>query len=241
MPQYRDDAVVLRTYKLGEADRILVLLTRKRGKVRAVAKGIRRTKSKFGARLEPGCSVHVQLHEGRNLDIVRQAETIEIRDALRTNVEQWGRAAIVLEIVDQVAIEGEANHALFKLTTGALAELERSGNPLVLAAFVARLLALEGVQPMLHACVNCGSMERLMTIQIHSGGVRCESCGGGEPISNSAREALIMIADGRVRQVLDETPDEVANELELLASKLIEQHIERGLRSVSVLYQQLHA
>ena len=147
MPHYRDDAIVLRTYKLGEADRILVLFTRNRGKVRAVAKGVRRTKSKFGARLDPASSVHLQLHEGRNLDVVTQAETIEVRDALRMDMNRWGRTAIVLETIDHVASEGESNPALFKLPSGVLSEIERSGNPLVLPAFAARLLALEGVQP----------------------------------------------------------------------------------------------
>ena len=72
MALYRQEAVVLRTYKLGEADRIVVLYTRSRGKVRAVAKGVRRTRSKFGARLEPGSVVHLQLYEGRNLDIAKR-------------------------------------------------------------------------------------------------------------------------------------------------------------------------
>ena len=70
MPLYRDEAIVLRTHKLGEADRIITLLTRRTGRVRAVAKGVRRTKSKFGARLEPGTHVDLQLYEGRSLGSV---------------------------------------------------------------------------------------------------------------------------------------------------------------------------
>lgn len=239
MPHYRDDAIVLRTYKLGEADRILVLFTRNRGKVRAVAKGVRRTKSKFGARLDPASSVHLQLHEGRNLDVVTQAETIEVRDALRTDMNRWGRTAIVLETIDHVASEGESNPALFKLASGALSEIERSGNPLVLPAFAARLLALEGVQPMLDQCVSCGSEDRLVAISLHAGGVLCTDCRRGDPISDGARAALKLVALGRVKEVLEGTDAAVGDELELLAGKLIEQHIERRLNSVSVLYQQL--
>ena len=74
---YRDEAIVLRTYKLGEADRIIVLLTRHHGQVRAVAKGVRRTSSRFGARLEPFSMIDVQLHAGRSLDVVTQAEIID--------------------------------------------------------------------------------------------------------------------------------------------------------------------
>ena len=77
MPVYRDSAVVLRVTKLGEADRIVTLLTRREGRVRAVAKGVRRTKSKFGGRLEPFSHVDLQLYAGRNLDIVTQAETLD--------------------------------------------------------------------------------------------------------------------------------------------------------------------
>ena len=77
VPLYRDEAIVLRTHKLGEADRIITLLTRQHGRVRAVAKGVRRTTSRFGSRLEPFTHVDLQLAEGRNLDVITQAETID--------------------------------------------------------------------------------------------------------------------------------------------------------------------
>lgn len=241
MALYRDDVVVLRTYKLGEADRIVVLYSRGRGKIRAVAKGVRRTRSKFGSRLEPGSIVQLQLYEGRNLDIVTQAERLVSLPALRSDLDSYGRAAILLEAVDQVAVEGESDPALFKLLTGALQELAESGSPLVVPAFVAKLLALEGVQPMVDACVACGTGEDLVAIQLHEGGVLCRNCRrGGQPISEEARRALCLVFEGRVRQVLDTTSDEVASELESLASRMIEQHIEKRLRSSAVIYEQLH-
>ncbi|MEL6981880.1 MAG: DNA repair protein RecO [Actinomycetota bacterium] len=239
MALYRDEGVVLRTYKLGEADRIVVLYTRGRGKVRAVAKGVRRTRSKFGSRLEPGSMVQLQLYEGRNLDIVTQAERLENLDELRADLDRYGRASVVLEIIDAVTEDGESNPAIYKLVTGALRELDRSGNPLVVPTFVARLLVLEGVQPLVDACVRCGATEHLVSIQIHEGGVLCGNCPRGEPISDAARWALGDVFDGRVRHVLDSTPTEVARELETLAAKLIEQHTERKLRASTVLYEQL--
>ena len=240
MALYRDEGVVLRTHKLGEADRIVVLLTRGRGKVRAVAKGIRRTRSKFGSRLEPGSIVELQLYEGRNLDIVTQVERRHALPNVRADLDRYGRAAIVLETVDQVATEGEASPALFKLVTGALRELDRSGNPLVVAAFVAKLLALEGVQPLVDQCVVCGRVDGLVTIQIHHGGVACRSCStGGQPISDQARRALVLIQEGRVRHVLDTTDGAVVTELETLATRLVEQHIERRLQSSPVIYEGL--
>lgn len=242
MALYRDEAVVLRTYKLGEADRIIVLFTRGRGKVRAVAKGVRRTRSKFGSRLEPGSIVQLQLYEGRNLDIVTQAERTIALVNLRSDLDRYGRAAILLEAIDQTANEGDSNPALFKLLTGALRELDQSGNALVVPAFVAKLLALEGVQPMVEACVICGAEDDLVTLQLHEGGVSCRRCSrGGEPISEEARLALCAVLAGQVRHVLETTSKPIAQELEALAARMIEQHIERRLRSSTILYEQLES
>ncbi|MEM7274635.1 MAG: DNA repair protein RecO [Actinomycetota bacterium] len=239
MALYRDDAVVLRTYKLAEADRIVVLYSRGRGKVRAVAKGVRRTRSKFGSRLEPASIVQLQLYEGRNLDIVTQAERLTALPGLRADLDSYGRAALLLEMVDAAVAEGEANPALYKLLTGALAELDRAGNPLVVPTFVAKLLVLEGVQPLVEACVRCGTEDDLVAIQIAEGGVTCREHRAGQPISDAARIALHQVFQGRVRHVLDTTPPDIAQELETLAARLIEQHIERPLRSSTVLYEQL--
>ena len=121
-------------------------------------------------------------------------------------------------------------------------ELDQSGNALVVPAFVAKLLALEGVQPMVEACVSCGREDDLVSLQLHEGGVLCRACGRGlgVPITEEARVALCAVLAGRVRHVLDTTPEPVANELEALAGRLIEQHIERRLQSSAVLYEQLH-
>ncbi len=240
MPLYRDEGVVLRTYKLGEADRIIVLYTRGRGKVRAVAKGVRRTRSKFGSRLEPGSMVSLQLYEGRNLDIVTQAERIEPLAGLRADLDRYGRATIILEAVDHVSTEGEANPALYKLLAGALRELDGSGNALVVPAFVTRLLALEGVQPQVDECVACGAAEGLVVLAVHEGGMLCRSCRrGGVAITEEARQALSALVAGRVRQVLETTSEAAGQELELVAARMIEQHIERRLQSSAVIYEQL--
>ncbi len=240
MALYRTEGVVLRTYKLGEADRIVVLYTRSRGKVRAVAKGVRRTKSKFGARLEPGSIVQMQLYEGRNLDIVTQVETAQMLPTLRTDLSRYGRATMILESIDHLTEEGESNPALYRLVTGALMELDREGNPLVVPAFVAKLLALEGVQPLVDACARCGSPGPLVAFALHEGGVLCRDCRQGDPISGPAREALRHVLDGRVRHVLETTASSVTRELEALSSTMLEQHLERRLRTSTVLYPHLH-
>jgi len=239
VPLYRDEAVVLRTYKLGEADRIVVLFGRSKGKIRAVAKGVRKTKSKFGSKLEPGSIIKAQFYEGKNLDIVTQAERSRSLPLLRTDLERYGRVSILLESVDQTTDDNDPNPAMFKLLTGALTELERTGNALVVPAFVARLLALEGVQPMVDSCVSCGAESNLVSIELREGGVLCGSCRRGPSISDGARQALSHILHGRVRYVLDNTPPLVQNELEALAARMVEQHTERRLRSSAVIYQQM--
>ncbi len=136
MRLYRDRAVVLRQHKLGEADRIVTLLTRDHGLVRAVAKGVRRTRSKFGARLEPFAHIDVQLHPGRNLDIVTQVVSI---DAFATDiVSDYGRytcACAMLETAERLAGEERAPApALHRLTVGALRAVADGSRPRELRA-----------------------------------------------------------------------------------------------------------
>ena len=241
MTLYREDAVVLRSFKLGEADRIVVLYGRTRGKIRAVAKGIRRTKSKFGARLEPATVVHAQFYEGRNLDIVTQVETSRIHPTFRSDLARYSRAAILLEAVDMASEEAEPSPALYKLLVGALGELDRAGNPLIVPAFVSKLLKLEGVQPMLEHCVHCSSTTGLVAIDLSRGGILCDNCRSGGFMSEDARIAMQHVFDGHVRHVLDTTPEHVADELESLATVMLDQHLERRMRSPKVLHQHLQS
>ena len=125
MPTYRDEGVVLRTHKLGEADRIVTLLSRQHGKVRAVAKGVRRTASRFGARLEPGMVVDAQFYVGRSLDIVQQADTIGSYGA--DIADDYGRytvAMAMLETADRLT-DHEAGTQHYLLLVGALRSLAR--------------------------------------------------------------------------------------------------------------------
>src|SRR3974390_1623546 len=155
---YRDEGVVLRTHKLGEADRIVVLMTAGRGKVRAVAKGVRKTKSRFGGRLEPPRHVSLLIYQGRDLDVINQAETIDHYRLVREDLDRMADALSLVEAVDQVAQPGEANFALYRMLNGALRVLNDAPEraPLLVGAFFWKLLALEGVAPVLDECVLCG-------------------------------------------------------------------------------------
>ena len=125
MGLYRDEGVVLRTQKLGEADRIVTVLTRRHGKVRAVAKGVRRTKSKFGARLEPFSHVDLQLYEGRSLDVVQQAETLApYGDRIVDDYPRYTAGTAMLETAERLtAEEKEPQTQQFLLLVGGLRTL----------------------------------------------------------------------------------------------------------------------
>ncbi len=125
MPTYRDEVVVLRTHKLGEADRILTLLSRRNGKIRAVAKGVRRTSSKFGSRLEPFMVADVQLFKGRNLDIVQQAESLGSYGAeIVADYDVYTTASAMVETADRLN-EAEATPQQYLLLVGGLRSLAR--------------------------------------------------------------------------------------------------------------------
>jgi DNA repair protein RecO (recombination protein O) len=164
MALYRCNAIVLRTYKLGEADRIVSFCTDTRGKVRAVAKGVRKTKSRIGARLEPTSHVSLLMYEGRgDLDVVSQAETVESYRTIRED----------LEAVDHVSIEGQDDPKLYAMLAGALRQLNKEDSPVLVSAFYWKILAHEGYTPMLEACVRCGAPEPLVGFDAAAGGVTC--------------------------------------------------------------------
>jgi len=232
---YRDHGIVLRTYKLGEADRIVSFLTERHGKVRAVAKGVRKTRSKFGARLEPTSHVALQLYEGRELDIVTQAESVDHFRTLREDLDRLGRAVTLLEAADQVALEGEPNPELYRMLLGALRALNDVDSPLLVAGFHWKLLALEGFRPVVETCVLCEEDEDLVAFDPVEGGLLCSQHRRGTRVSPAAVELLRQILGGRLAQALDEPASPATHEVEHLATRVVEHHLERRLRSVGVL------
>jgi DNA repair protein RecO (recombination protein O) len=235
---YRDEGVVLRTYKLGEADRIVVLFTQANGKVRAVAKGVRKTKSKFGARLEPASQVHLALYEGRSdLHTISDAETIEPNRELREGYGLFTHTVPMLEAVDQIAQDHEPDPVLYRMLTRALRTLAERRTPLVTTAFFWKLLSHSGVEPRLDACVRCDGDGSVAAFDLDAGGVICRDCafGGGVTISDEALDLLRRMLGGQLNSALGEPVDDTAYEVERLAVGALEHHIERRLRSTSLL------
>ena len=239
MGLYRDQGIVLRTIKLGEADRIVTLLTRGQGKVRAVAKGIRKTASRFGARLEPTSHAALQCYRGRELDIITQVETIDSHRALREHYGCLTHAVSMLEAVDQVAQEREPNPALYRMLLGALHTLAEQPSPLISTAFFWKLLSLEGFHPMLHACARCGDdTGPFSAFDLNEGGVLCDQCVplGGHHVEPETLAIIDDIVDGRLARILAAPPPaSVLTEIERLAIRAIEYHSERRLRSAALL------
>ncbi|MBW8824860.1 MAG: DNA repair protein RecO [Acidobacteria bacterium] len=235
MGLYRENAIVLRTIKLGEADKIVSLVTERRGKVRAVAKGVRKTKSRFGARLEPLTHVSLQLYEGRNLDTITQAETIDHFRTIREDLDRLSRATALLEAVDAVVQEGEDDHRVHQMLLGALRTLEAQSTPLVVPAFFWKLLAHLGFRPMVDACAGCGTTDALVAFDLIEGGVLCRSCARGTRISPEALALLRRILGGDLVSVLSEPASQSGYEIEHLATRAMEHHLERRMKSVGLL------
>ena len=236
MSLYRDDGVVLRTWRLGEADRIIVLLTAEHGKVRAVAKGVRKTRSKFGGRLEPTSHVAVQLHRGRgDLDIVTQAETLDRFEGLRLDAERFAEASSLLEAIDVVAPDRARARERYRMLVGALRTLNERPAALVVSAFLLKLLAHEGLAPQLDACVRCGVDEPLVSLDVGEGGVLCRDCRRGRPVSSSAIAVMRAVLGGGLAGALAVTDPSVCAEVDGIATSAVEYHLERRLRSRRVL------
>ncbi|MFN8037261.1 MAG: DNA repair protein RecO [Acidimicrobiia bacterium] len=237
MSLYRDQGVVLRTIKLGEADRIVTIFTQVHGKIRAVAKGVRKTSSRFGARLEPTSHVALQCYQGRELDVVTQVETIDAFRPLREHYGSLTHAIPMLEAVDQVAQDRERNVALYRMLVGALRTLVEQPTPLVTAGFFWKLLSLEGFHPMLDSCSRCGAGPPFVAFDLAEGGVLCGSCGrfGGVRLSADGLELLVQILGGELRRALAAQPGPATSEVERLGVLSLEYHLERRLRSTALL------
>ncbi|MHB8245570.1 MAG: DNA repair protein RecO [Acidimicrobiales bacterium] len=231
MATFRDEGVVLRTMKLGEADRIITLLTPDHGKVRAVAKGVRKPKSKLAGRLEPLTQVTMLCWKGRELDVVNQVDVVDHFRSIREDLDKMPPAFTMLEAVDLVAVERQPVPQLFRALTGALRTLAEGTGPVLLGAFLFRLLELEGVGPVVDSCTACGEDAPLVAFDEHVGGLLCQSCRSGQAVSPEAVELVRQILGGRLRLALSAPASRATAEVERLATLAMEYHLDRRLRS----------
>ena len=217
--------------RLGEADRIITLATPEHGKVRAVAKGIRKAKSRLSGRLEPLTHVTMMCWRGRELDVVNQVEAIEHFKAIRGDLDRVPVAQTMLEVVDHVALERQPMPELFRMLLGALRTLEERPAPALLSGFLWKLLALEGVGPSVDRCARCGAEGELVAFDAGEGGFLCRSCRRGQAVSEETLSLVRRMLGGGLRGALEEPPSRATAESERLALVATEYHLDRRVRS----------
>jgi DNA repair protein RecO (recombination protein O) len=236
---YRNEAVVLKRHDFGEADRILVLFTRQRGKLRAIAKGARRTTSRLAGHIELFTRVELQLARGRELDIITQAETRDAFRGLREDLTRTSHAYLVAELADGLTEDLAEQPELFELLVQTFAALETAPDPgLVVAHYHVHLLGIVGFRPALTYCLLC--REELQpganAFSPFLGGALCPRCGPGEasarPISSNALKLLRHLQrSGPPGTARLSVPEPILREVERTLRDLSERHIERRLRS----------
>jgi DNA repair protein RecO (recombination protein O) len=234
---YRDEAVVLRTRKLGEADRILTLLTREHGQVRAVAKGVRRTSSRFGARLEPFSVIDVQLYAGRNLDIVTQVDTLAPHGRrICADYGMFTTATAMVETAERLTeVEREPatqQHLLLVAALRALAENTHAAG-LVMDSYLLRALAIAGWAPSFGPCARCDADGPHRAFSAPLGGMVCGSCrppGSAAPGPETVGLLGALLAGDWA--VADASDQRCRNEASGLVAVYTQWHLERRLRSL---------
>ncbi|HEV3473398.1 MAG TPA: DNA repair protein RecO [Actinomycetota bacterium] len=233
---YKDEAVVLKTMKLGEADRIVTLMTRSHGKVRAVAKGVRKTKSRFGGRLEPFTRVDLMLYKGRgDLDTITSADIMASFDVVRTDYTRLTAAASLVELVDKITPDRErAVHTYMLLLSGLQALVDGRADTVVPAFFV-KLLSISGYHPQLGICAGCGANIRLSGFSAELGGVVCEDCWQEDDRAmRLSPEGIVLMARLLAADFGEHADPIEADEVTNVMRRYAEFHLERPLRSLRV-------
>jgi len=194
---FRAEAIVLRHSDWGEADRMLVIFTREMGKIRAVAKGARKLRSRKAGHLEPFTRVNLMLARGREMPIVTQAETLDMYMPIREDLLKTGYAAYVVELLDRFTYEEGENRSLYHLLADTLGRVAAEPDPLLaIRYYEIRLLDLLGFRPQLFNCANCQTEIRPEDQYFSAalGGVLCPRCGAGQtdvrPVSINALRFL---------------------------------------------------
>ncbi len=229
-----DQGIVLRGYPFGESHRIVVIVSPNHGKLRTVAKGVRKTKSRFGGRLEPFTHVDVVLYEGKNLDTITQVSTINAFGELRNHLDRVLAASTMVEVVDAVVQEDEPSLRMFLLLQRGLTVLDhRDPHPGLVTSFLLKAADVIGVAPALDSCAGCGATDNLLRFSFAAGGSLCESC--RTPGAYALREGLVpymaAVASSEF-QSLPEADTSLSREALGVTRRFVEFHLERQLKSL---------
>jgi DNA repair protein RecO (recombination protein O) len=238
------EAVVLRGIRYSEADLVLALTTRERGRVSAIAKGARRTTSRLGGRLQPGVLLQMTIHEGRgDLGAVRAASVVDAHAGLWVAGHRLQSAGCVLETVMRVMPEHEPSEEGWHLLLRTLGLLTRAPappgparlDPLVLGC-QAKLLVVSGLLPVLTACARCGAPPPLPAFSPSAGGAVCRACAAGaEPVDPDALDALAALVGRPLAEAAEAVPPGAAAGVERLIGLVFREHMGVRLRSATPL------
>lgn len=232
-----DQGIVLRSYPFGEADRVVVLLSPNSGKIRTVAKGVRKTKSRFGGRLEPFTHVDLVLYEGRNLDTITQVAVLEPFPKLRVDLDAVVAAGTMVEAADAVAQEEESSIRLFLLLQRGLKALEAGKfGPDLITSFLLKLADVVGVAPALVRCASCGRVDDLHRFSFGGGGVICDQCHGDGAVRlrDGVTAYLAKLATAELT-ALPASDQAFSGEAMGIARRFVEYHLDRKLISLAVM------
>ena len=225
---YKTEGVVLRSFRFGEADRVLHLYTEQRGRVGAVAKGVRRVRSRFGGRLEPLSRVDLMLHEGRGeLSTVTSAQTVHAHGTLRERRQSLHRATQACEAVLRLFDSSEPNRSAYNLLCRQLALLDARPEAATRAqglAFRIKLALAAGFVPELAACASCGDSDHLAGFSAAAGGVVCASCEAGSFSLDAAAHEFMVAALGRPLTEAPDAPESALRQADRAVSETLEHH-----------------
>ena len=231
-----DQGIVLRGYPFGESHRVVVLLSPNHGKLRTVAKGVRKTKSRFGGRLEPMTHVEIVLYEGRNLDTITQVSVINAFPELRNDLDRVLAAGTMIEVVDAVVQEDDPSHRMFLLLHRGLTLLDEAPpHPDLVTAFLLKAADIIGVAPAFGICAGCGRSDHLTRFSFSEGGSVCDTC--RSPGSYVLRAGIIDYLAGVASADLTALPDadpSMTKEALGITKRFMEYHLERRIETLAV-------
>ncbi|MGI8825541.1 MAG: DNA repair protein RecO [Chloroflexota bacterium] len=240
---YRSEAVVLKARDYGEADRILTLYTPHAGKVHAIAKGVRRTKSRMAGHVDLFTRSTLLIAHGRQLDIITQADTVDNFREIRQSLERTSYCAYVAELIDGFSAEQLANYPLYALLVSTFRRLTITNNlDMVVWAFQINLLGVTGYRPQLHRCLSCDTLiePRNNTFSAKLGGILCPACGtsdaGADIIDASALKVLRNLQTNEAAMLLVPTvPRHVVREIERHLHEYLQYRLESRPKSLNFL------
>ncbi len=239
---YRTEAIVLHRMDYGEADRIATIFTPRRGKVRIIAKGARKPLSRLGPHVEYFVRCNLLLAKGRELDVVSDAATVDAHEPIRRNLDAFGHASHMVEVLNRLTEDRQENEAAFDLLASSLRLLADEVDPwLVTRHYEWALLAILGHRPEMYRCVACGSDLQAGTNAWSSrlGGTLCPLCrgadGGSRPVSVNAQKVVRLLdRQGLAAAARLSLDDDLRGEIEGVMADYLRQLAERDLSSLRV-------